>query len=252
MPRASWRLRLLLLLRNPDDAPRVATGTTGTPGPVGRDLATWNDEMYRKHPPPYGGGIAGAISAARVRTVLRMADVRPTDTVLEIGCESGHLLLQVPPCKLRMGADISQAALDDARAGADRMGAPRVEFMQLNAEEPLPFARGQFDVIIISEMLEHVTSPRAVLEHVAKICTPATRVVITVPNERPKLVIKDFLRAIKLFDLLFPGIEEGQSEWHLQQFSKPLIRETVKGLFTVQSISSVWGAHYAAKLTALA
>ncbi len=229
----------------------LTTQTNGNDHAMDTDLATWNDEMYRKHPTPYGRGIAGAISAARVRTVLRMATVRPEDTVLEIGCESGHLLLQVPECRLRMGADISQAALDDARASSKQRGAARMEFTQLNAEEPLPFSRGQFSVIIISEMLEHVSNPRTVLEHVANVCSQDTRVVITVPNEKPKLVIKDFLRAIRLFDVLFPGIEEGQSEWHLQQFSKPLIRETVKGLFAVRSISSVWGCHYAAQLAKL-
>ena len=212
------------------------------------DLAQWNDAMYRKHPTPYGRGIAGAISAARVRTVLRLVRVQPADAVLELGCESGHLLLQVPACRRRLGADISEAALADARAQALRTQAERVDFMQLNAADPLPFTKGQFDVIIISEMLEHVDNPRAVLERVHAITTPETRLAITVPNERPKLVIKDVLQRLRLFDLLFPGIEEGQSEWHLQQFDKPLIRETVKELFDVTALRSVWGCHYAALL----
>ncbi len=205
--------------------------------------------MYHKHPTPYGRSIAGYISAARVRTVKRLAQIKADDAVLEIGCESGHLLLQMPACRLRMGADISQAALDDARTAADSARALNVQFRQLNAELPLPFEPGEFDVIIISEMLEHVERPRTVLEQVHAIATPQTRIVITVPNEKPKLVIKDVLKFLRLFDLLFPGIEEGQSEWHLQQFSKPMIRETVKGLYDVLALESVWGAHYAALLT---
>lgn len=228
---------------------QLGTGRDSETVSVGR--AAWHDAMYQKHPTPYGGGIAGAISAARVRTVLRLARVRPEDSVLEIGCESGHLLLQVPPCRLRMGADISRSALEDARASARRAGAERMDFTELNAEEPLPFARGQFDVIIISEMLEHVDRPRTVLDHVHAITTSDTRVVITVPNERPKLVVKDVLRWLHLFDLLFPRIEEGQSEWHLQQFSKPLICATVKDLFAVRTLESVWGCHYAALLARL-
>lgn len=216
-----------------------------------QDLGAWNDAMYHQHPTPYGRSIAGAISAARVRTVRRLAKVRPRDAVLEIGCESGHLLLQIPPCRLRLGADISQAALNNARSRADRAEAERLDFLRLNAEEPLPFARAQFDVIILSEMLEHVERPRTVLEHVHAIATPETRVVITVPNERPKLVIKDVLRRLHLFDLPFHGIEEGQSEWHLQQFSKPLLHATVKDLFAVRSLRSVWGCHYAALLAKL-
>lgn len=227
----------------------MAGKQSGSAPSLAQDAAAWNDAMYHKHPTPYGRSIAGYISAARVKTVKRMASIKPADAVLEIGCESGHLLLQMPPCKLRMGADISQAALDDARRAADALGAERVEFKQLNAEDPLPFAPGAFDVIIISEMLEHVERPRTVLERVHAIATPETRIVITVPNEKPKLVIKDVLKALHLFDLLFPGIEEGQSEWHLQQFSKPMIRETVKGLYDVRALESVWGAHYAALLS---
>lgn len=223
--------------------------TATTKSEVQRELAAWNDAMYSKHPTPYGSGIAGAISAARVRTVMRLAQVQPRDSVLELGCESGHLLVQVPECARRVGADISEAALTDARAMAARVGAVRTEFMQVDALKLLPFAPGEFDVIIISEMLEHVDDPRAVLQQVHAICTPATRLVITVPNERPKLVIKDVLRALRLFDLLFPGIEEGQSEWHLQQFSKPLIRQTVAGLYEVRQLVSVWGCHYAALLS---
>ena len=218
---------------------------------VHSELAAWNDAMYVRHPTPYGSGIAGAISAARVRTVLRLAKVTPDDRVLELGCESGHLLLQVPPCTRRVGADISEAALRDARAMAAEAGATGIEFMQVDALKPLPFAAGEFDVIIISEMLEHVASPRTVLEQVHAICTPSTRLVITVPNERPKLIIKDILRAMRLFDLLFPGIEEGQSEWHLQQFSRKLIRQTVQGLYDVRKLVSVWGCHYGALLSKL-
>lgn len=47
----------------PDEAPRVATGTAGTQISSVATSRLRNDEMYRKHPTPYGGGIAGAISA---------------------------------------------------------------------------------------------------------------------------------------------------------------------------------------------
>lgn len=215
------------------------------------DLLVWNDVMYRKHPTPYGRGIAGAISAARVRTVLRLAAIRPVDRVLEIGCESGHLLLALPPCGLRLGADISRAALADAQARTRSATAVRVAFTQIDAARPLPVAPGRFDVIIISEMLEHVADPRIVLEQVHAIATPETRIVITVPNERPKLLTKRVLKRLRLFDLLLPGIEAGQSEWHLQQFDKPMIHAMVEGLFALRTLESVWGAHYAALLARL-
>ena len=153
--------------------------TATTKSEVQRELAAWNDAMYSKHPTPYGSGIAGAISAARVRTVMRLAQVQPRDSVLELGCESGHLLVQVPECARRVGADISEAALTDARAMAARVGAVRTEFMQVDALKPLPFAPGEFDVIIISDHLSPGWSPTLIL---ARCCSRCTRSVPRRPD----------------------------------------------------------------------
>jgi len=218
--------------------------------PIDAQRALWNDDMYHKHPTPYGGTIAGLISAARVRTIVRLARIQPGDAVLEIGCEAGHVLVSLPPCKRLVGADISADALADAQALAHEKRR-EIECVQLDAEEALSFERGAFDVVILSEILEHVRSPRTVLERVRAICTPQTRVVITVPIERPKLAIKRALSSVGLLALLFPGIEKEQSEWHLQIFSKALIRDVTAGLFRIDSLQVVWGCHYAALLHAV-
>ena len=41
--------------------------------------------------------------------------------------------------------------------------------------------RGAFDVIILSDMLEHVLDPEAVVARLADVCTPGTRVIVHVP-----------------------------------------------------------------------
>ncbi len=217
-----------------------------------QDLVDWNDRMYQKHSTPYGLSIAGFISSARVRTVSKLAAIQHHDRVLELGCERGNLLLSLPSCKRLVGSDISPAAIADARLAAIECGRANTEFVQCDAQMALPFSKGEFDVIILSEMLEHVHDPRLVLANVRDIATPSTRVIITVPNENPKLVIKKILKAIGLMQLLFPGIEDGQSEWHLHRFSKPMIRKITAGLFSVKSLKSVYGCHYAARLKPVA
>ena len=82
--------------------------TFTTLGVIDPDLADWNDRMYAAHPTPYERGIAGAIEAARVRAVLGLARIQPSDAVLEVGCESGRLLSRVPPARRVAGADISR------------------------------------------------------------------------------------------------------------------------------------------------
>ena len=103
--------------------------------------------MYLSHPTPYARGLAGRIERERVRTVLRLAGVRPGDAVLEVGCESGTLLAAVPPCRRLVGIDISARALADARVRFER-ASRSVELYQVDAERGLPFARGEFDVVI--------------------------------------------------------------------------------------------------------
>ncbi len=209
------------------------------------ELVKWNDQMYRAHPTPYAKGVAGIIQKARVKSVLRYARIRPVDAVLELGCESGHLLVESPPARRLVGADISALALADAQAlfrACERSG----EFFQVDALQPLPFKQGEFNVIICSEMLEHVRDPRKAMENIHAICSRDTRVVLTVPIEAPKIKIKKILGRIGLLRVFFPGIEAGQSEWHLQAFSRSMLLEMAKDLFSLQAGHLVWGAHYVA------
>ena len=211
-------------------------------------MARWNDEMFLKHPTPYGRGIAARIEFARVRTVVRLADVKPQDRVLDVGCGAGHVIVALPACRRRVGLDISPKSLEAARARAAERGQEGIEFGHFDANDPLPYPEGSFDVIICSEVLEHVPEPRNLVENIHRVAGPATRVVVTVPNERPKLLIKRVLKALGLMRILFPGIEVGPSEGHLHNFSKRMLVELVSDLFRVERLRSVRGCHYAARL----
>lgn len=201
--------------------------------------------MYREHPTPYENGIAGAIQRARVRTVLRLARLVTTDAVLEIGCEAGRLIASLPNVRRIVGADISSAALDDAERRLTTRLEP-IELHHLDAQNPLPFTRGEFDVIICSEMLEHVRQPRSVLENIRAIANRDTRIVVTVPIEMPKVWSKRILHRLGLLNVLFRGIEAGQSEWHLQAFSEGMLRNLTADLFERVALRNVWGCHWVA------
>lgn len=204
--------------------------------------AQWNDEMYAKHPTPYENGLAGFIQSRRVARVLEYASIGPRDRVLEIGCERGRLCAAVPPCLRLVGCDISAKALEDARNHFVAVGRG-AEFQVVDALETLPFEKGEFDVVICSEMLEHVTDPALVIANIADICTTNTRLILTVPVEAPKLLAKRWLERVGLLRLLFPGIEGNQSEWHLQAFSRALLQQLTEPAFICDSVSTVWGCH---------
>lgn len=223
--------------------------TITTLGVIDPDLADWNDRMYAAHPTPYERGIAGGIEAARVRAVLGLARIQPSDAVLEVGCESGRLLSRVPRARRIAGADISRRALEDAAARFVQQGRP-VELFQVDALRGLPFERGEFDVILCSEMLEHVEEPGTVLDHLRSLATPATRIVVSVPIEAPKVRLKAVLGRLGLLERLFPNIEPGQSEWHVHAFSPAMLRDLTRDRFETVARKRVLFAHEVALLRA--
>ncbi|MGI8877843.1 MAG: class I SAM-dependent methyltransferase [Candidatus Limnocylindria bacterium] len=220
-----------------------------TLGPVDPELASWNDRMYRAHPTPYERGVAGLVEARRARAVLELAHIQPSDAVLEVGCEAGRLLARVPRARRVTGADISRRALEDAAARFERMGRA-VELFQVDAVQGLPFAAGEFDVILCSEMLEHVERPDVVLDHLHALATAETRIVVSVPIEAPKLLVKRVLRRFGLLERLFPHIEPGQSEWHVHAFSAAMLREVTAARFRTLARRRVLFAHEVALLRA--
>ncbi|NET13128.1 MAG: class I SAM-dependent methyltransferase [Okeania sp. SIO1H6] len=206
------------------------------------ELVGWNDRIYEEHPTPYKG-VAGMIEKARLRAVLDFAECQPSDTVLEVGCEGGNLLSRLPDVRRIVGADISRKALKDAQSRLENQECD-AEFYQLDAQQSLPFPCGEFDVIICSEMLEHVENPRAVIENIHEIASNNTRIVLSVPIEAPKLLVKQFLRNIGLLGLIFPGIEQGQSEGHLHAFSAKKLLDLTTDLYQLQRSKNIWGIHY--------
>jgi 2-polyprenyl-3-methyl-5-hydroxy-6-metoxy-1,4-benzoquinol methylase len=211
---------------------------------MGDDVARWNDRMYQEHPTPYTG-LAGAVERLRVRHVRSLADVKPSDTVLEVGCEAGGLMASLPSARRLIGVDISSVALRDAAHRFRRLDRKAV-FCQCDASSGLPFARGAFSVIICSEMLEHVSEPAKVVDSMLAIATPSTRIVLSVPNEKPKVQIKEALRRIGFMRTFMPGIEEAQSEWHPQAFSKSQLLQLVAGKLRVSTCRVVLGLHVVA------
>lgn len=142
--------------------------------------------------------------------------------------------------------DISQAALSDAEAKLKEKK-PAIELWQLDAQQRLPFTLGEFNVIICSELLEHVPDPKAVLENIHKIADTDTRIIISVPIEGPKIFIKKILIKLGLFKILFKDIEENQSEWHQHAFSKNKLTEMSGDLFYTRRHKNICLIHHVAR-----
>jgi SAM-dependent methyltransferase len=100
----------------------------------------------------------------------------PVNT-LEVGCGDGALLSELHRRRFGgrlAGVEITQAAVSIAR---DR---PELDNVTLYDGENLPFAQGEFDLGILSHVLEHVPDPPALLAEVARSCRS---VLVEVPLE---------------------------------------------------------------------
>ncbi len=206
-----------------------------------QNVGKWNDEMFSKHPTPYTG-FAGLVEKIRIRTILADANIGPKDKVLEIGCEAGNLITSINTSDKLTGFDISKEALGNAKKLARKLG-KKIKFVQGDATKKLPFKKGEFDVIICSETLEHVLDPAKAIDRIWEIAGKKSRVIITVPNEKPKLVVKKLLKKFRIMDLVMPGIEDKQSEWHIHAFSKPMILKLLKKNFKIERVGSILGLH---------
>ncbi len=99
----------------------------------------------------------------------------PEDSsVLEIGCGSGELLKHIH-CRRKLGVDSSPRQIELARENTSD-----VEFQVADGNE-LTLSEN-FDYIILSDTLNYVTDVQSLLSRIRENSTPATRLVITLPN----------------------------------------------------------------------
>jgi len=114
--------------------------------------------------------------ADHVMALCSRAGVRPANT-LEVGCGDGALLGELHRRGFGgrlAGVEITKAAVSIAR---DR---PELDAISLYDGESLSFAQGEYELGILSHVLEHVPDPPALLTEVARCCEA---VVVEVPLE---------------------------------------------------------------------
>ncbi len=112
-------------------------------------------------------------------------DMLPDDLaglrILEIGCGAGLLCLELAQqAKEVVGIDISHFVLDFANRVKDTVHATNVTFQHGDAEN-LAFQDGAFDLVICSEVLEHLLSPRKVLTEMRRVTKKDGVIILTTP-----------------------------------------------------------------------
>ncbi len=202
-----------------------------------RELAAWNDAMVEKYhakgtlfesPNPF----LRFLEWGRLRAVAKLADARPGEKVLDLGCGEGFQLTLFPPGARRFGLDISRRALEKARKALESQGVPLV----LGDARQTCFKDACFDKITCSETLEHVPEPEKVAAEAARLLKPGGLFVVSVPDEDRIQGIMRLAKALRVDRLLGTARKGEDYEWHLQHADEAFVRELARGRFDVEAL----------------
>jgi ubiquinone/menaquinone biosynthesis C-methylase UbiE len=104
----------------------------------------------------------------------------PCTAFLDAGCGDGRYLAALAdelPARVA-GADLSERILETARARV-----PHADLRQANLES-LPFPDGEFDLLLCSQVIEHVLDASAALRELARVLRVGGTLVISTDNAR--------------------------------------------------------------------
>jgi SAM-dependent methyltransferase len=129
------------------------------------------EAIYRAHPPVHEDTDNSRACVARV-----VADVTG-ESVLDVGCGSGHLIRQV---RDRAGGAPAKLAAIDFALGADNDWRG-IETHRARIER-LPFPDRAFDTVMCTHVLEHILDLRAMVAELRRVTRK--RLLVVVPLER--------------------------------------------------------------------
>ncbi len=124
------------------------------------------------------GGCCGAPGYPHTGNPVAVADLRPGETVLDLGSGGGiDVLLSARRVGLAgkaYGLDMTEEMLDLARASARAAGAPNVEFLR-GQIEAIPLPDSSVDVVISNCVINRSTDKPAVLAEAHRLLRPGGR-----------------------------------------------------------------------------
>jgi SAM-dependent methyltransferase len=132
-------------------------------------------EAFYRHPDL----IVTYLHRARARFILELLRDAAWKRVADLGCGKGFYVRKAAQRQIEtVGVDFFKNHVKEAHLASKFPNA----FFILGDVENLPLRNGSFDLVILSETLEHVLSERNVLMNVHRILTPNGTALITVPN----------------------------------------------------------------------
>lgn len=147
-------------------------------------------------------------------------------SILEVGCRAGNLTQHYAQGNRVVGVDIDRNAL---KLFEERL-ALSGHWVDVDSEA-LPFATNSFDLVVLSEVMEHLRFPQAALAEIHRVLRPEGSLVGSVPNS--------FRLRNRLRFLAGRAFESDPS--HLRSYSPELLRNELSRHFAQIQILPVSG-----------
>ena len=115
---------------------------------------------------------------AALRLVVEASGAGPDDTVLDVACGPGLIVVAFARVvKHATGIDLTPAMLERARTYAAEQGVSNVTWQQGDVL-PLPYPDASFSIVSSRFAFHHFLDPLAVLEQMARVCRPGGTVIV--------------------------------------------------------------------------
>ena len=157
--------------------------------------------------------------------------VKPGFKILDIGCGSGRHTCAAYQCRnvTAIGADLNFEDLIEAGERLrlhDRLGEHGGGVWGLSVADvtSLPFKDGYFDIVICSEVLEHIVQHQVAAKEIVRVLKPGCNLVVSVPRYWPERICwalsQDYhntrgghVRIFKQSDLIADLEDSGVEKW---------------------------------------
>jgi len=116
----------------------------------------------------------------RVAEFLRLLDQEPFFRLCDLGCGGGQLLQDIATFHPR--AELYGVDLADSQIAANRLAMPRAKFVAMDLDQPAAVPTellGKCDIVVASELIEHVGNPLQLLQNARTLTRPGGRLLLS-------------------------------------------------------------------------
>jgi SAM-dependent methyltransferase len=123
--------------------------------------------------------------------ILKLVDL-PAGRALEVGCGAGRIAIELARRGFQVdGLDVEPRVVEQAAELAASAGVA-AKFFVADFSKPDPrFPDATYDLVVCSEVLEHVEPWREVVDNIARVLKPGGLLVLTTPNDPGQFSVLD-------------------------------------------------------------